>query len=372
MQRLGSSAVSVPAPSRTPCSHSPPTLRSSTVSRCRRRPTRQWSWSRSLPARSAKRARFTFRTQLRLDSVWFRDALRVGVALGIAIAVALVGDLPHAFWVALGTLSVLRGNALSTGYTVVQSLLGTLIGFALAAGLVSITADEWFLWMLLPLAAFLAAYTPSAIHFVVGQASFTVFVVVLFNLLTPQGWRTGLIRLGDIAIGAAVSLVVSVLFWPRGASAQLRRVWKLAIAANGRYVADAVEDRFSAPDEAGADEALAGTRRAAVAAERRASETFISFLGEQGRRRLPITTAQELLATSLLVNEIAGALEYMPMAPPTAGPCQTAADALIAEAGRAGGSVPARWSRGADQCPHRGLASAQRRGSGWLRRRLRR
>ena len=32
---------SVPAPSRTPCSHSPPTLRSSTASRCRRRPTRQ-------------------------------------------------------------------------------------------------------------------------------------------------------------------------------------------------------------------------------------------------------------------------------------------------------------------------------------------
>ena len=137
---------------------------------------------------------------------------------------------------------------MSTGYTVVQSLLGTLIGFVLAAGLVSITADEWFLWLLLPLTAFLAAYTPSAIHFVVGQASFTVFVVVLFNLLTPQGWRTGLIRLGDIAIGAAVSLVVSVLFWPRGASAQLRRTWKLAIAANGRYVADAVEDRFRAPD----------------------------------------------------------------------------------------------------------------------------
>ena len=57
---------------------------------------------------------------------------------------------------ALGTLSVLRGNALSTGYTVVQGLLGTLIGFGLAAGLVSITADDWFLWMLLPIAGFLA------------------------------------------------------------------------------------------------------------------------------------------------------------------------------------------------------------------------
>jgi len=285
------------------------------------------------PGEVVKRAQFTFRTHLRLESVWFRDAVRVGVALGIAIAVALIGDVPHAFWVALGTLSVLRGSALSTGYTVVQGLFGTLVGFGLAAGLVSITADDWFLWMLLPIAGFLAAYTPSAIHFMVGQASFTVFVVVLFNLLVPQGWRTGLIRLSDIALGAAVSLVVSVVFWPRGASAELRNVWKLAIAANGRYVSGAVEDRLGPPDEPAADEVLVSARRAAVAAERRASETFISFLGEQGRRRLAVSSAQEMLATSLLVNEIAGALEYVPKVPAASAPCRHAADTLKEEAG---------------------------------------
>jgi len=112
---------------------------------------------------------------------------------------------------ALATLSVLRSNALSTGYTVAQSLLGTFIGFLAAAGLVSITSSDWFLWTLLPIAVFLSAYTPSAVHFVLGQASFTVFVVVLFNLLEPQGWKTGLVRLGDIAVGTVVSLVVSVL-----------------------------------------------------------------------------------------------------------------------------------------------------------------
>ena len=32
--------------------------------------------------------------------------------------------------------------------------------------------------------------TPSAVGFVVGQASFTVFVVVLFNLQQPSGWKT--------------------------------------------------------------------------------------------------------------------------------------------------------------------------------------
>ena len=38
-----------------------------------------------------------------------------------------------------------------------------------------------------------------------GQAGFTVFVVVLFNMLVPEGWRTGLVRVQDIAIGAGIA-----------------------------------------------------------------------------------------------------------------------------------------------------------------------
>ncbi len=64
---------------------------------------------------------------------------------------------------------------------------------------------------LLPIVVFLAAYTPGAVNFVVGQAGFTVFVVVLFNILVPEGWRTGLVRVQDIAIGAGISVAVGAL-----------------------------------------------------------------------------------------------------------------------------------------------------------------
>ena len=212
---------------------------------------------------------------------------------------------------------------MSTGYTVVQGLFGTLVGFALAAGLVSITVERWFPGRSCRSPSSSPPTHPRRSTSWSVRRSFTLFVVVLFNLLVPEGWRTGLIRSSDIALGAAVSLVVSVVFWPRGASAELRNVWKLAIAANGRYVSGAVEDRLGPPDEPAADEVLVSARRAAVAAERRASETFISFLGEQGRRRLAVSSAQEMLATSLLVNEIAGALEYVPKVPAASVPAAT-------------------------------------------------
>ena len=121
---------------------------------------------------------------------------------------------------------------MSTGFTVVQSLLGTLAGFVLSVPLITVAGESWALWVALPVLVFLTAYTPTAVHFVVGQASFTLFVVVLFNLLEPEGWRTGLLRLGDIALGAGVALVVSLVFWPRGPAHVRRGVG--AIASGGR------------------------------------------------------------------------------------------------------------------------------------------
>jgi uncharacterized membrane protein YccC len=154
------------------------------------------------------------------DSVRLRAAVRAALGLAIAVATARAFDLDHSFWVVLGTLSVLRSNALGTGVTAAQAVLGSAIGFATVTGLIVVVGgDHDALWIALPITVFLAAYTPGAVHFVVGQASFTVFVVVLFNLVDPEGWRTGLVRVEDIAIGVAISIVVGVLLWPRGARA---------------------------------------------------------------------------------------------------------------------------------------------------------
>src|SRR5205807_1073313 len=74
------------------------------------------------------------------------------------------------------------------------------------------------LWVALPIALAVAAYAPGTMPFAVGQAAFTVVVLVLFNLLAPAGWKVGLLRVEDVALGGLVSLVVGVLFWPRGAA----------------------------------------------------------------------------------------------------------------------------------------------------------
>ena len=68
-------------------------------------------------------------------SVWFRNSLRGAVALAIAVAVAEATTVQHGFWVVLGTLSVLRSNALGTGSTAVRAVVGTALGFVLGSAI---------------------------------------------------------------------------------------------------------------------------------------------------------------------------------------------------------------------------------------------
>lgn len=232
------------------------------------------------------------RSHLRLDSVWLQAGLRAALGLGLAVTIADLLRLQHAFWVVLATLTVLKSNAVSTRFAAWQALVGTLAGFGLATVVVVGVGDgRPALWALLPVCVFLAAYTPTAVHVVVGQAMFTVTVVVLFNLIEPQGWRTGLIRIEDILIGAATSVIVGTLLWPRGARAQLRRSLAAFYERAGEYVRAALG---AALDKGVTPGSEAGAARAASL---RAGDALATYLNERGPKPVPIGVWAKLLST---------------------------------------------------------------------------
>jgi len=214
-------------------------------------------------------------------SVWFLNSLRGSLALAAAVLVADLSSVQHGFWVVLGTLSVLRTNAASTESTALRALGGTVLGFVLGALLLlGIGTSTPALWAALPIAVAVAAYAPGALPFTFGQAAFTVVVLVLFNLLAPAGWRVGLLRIEDVAIGCLVSLVVGVLFWPRGAASVVGDDLADAFRRGAAYLTQAVDwalgTRHEPPD----------TGAAAVTAGIRLDEALRGFLAEQGAKRV--------------------------------------------------------------------------------------
>src|SRR3954463_6100565 len=226
------------------------------------------------------------RTMAHLEhgSLWLQNSLRGAIGLGIAVLVADATSVQHSFWVVLGALSVLRSNALTTGQNVARAIAGTVAGFVVGGLLVSlIGTNQALLWVLLPVVILFAGLAPAAVGFATGQAAFTLTVLIIFNILQPVGWKLGLVRIEDGALGCAVSLVVGLLLWPRGAGTALGRALSQAYRDSAAYLAGAVAFGIGRCDGAvPAGPEPTGEAMRAAASSRRLDDTFRSYLAERG------------------------------------------------------------------------------------------
>ncbi|NUP51176.1 MAG: hypothetical protein HOW97_28270 [Catenulispora sp.] len=231
-------------------------------------------------------------------SVWLHNSIRGAAGLGIAVALADRTGVQHSFWVLLGTLSVLRSNALNTGQNAFRALGGTVAGSVLGGILLQfIGHDKALLWFLLPLAILVAGVVPAAVSFAAGQAAFTVVLVILFNTSQPTGLSLVYSRIEDIALGCAVSLVVGLFFWPRGAAAAVSKALAEAYADSARYLVGAVDYAVSRCVDGTADGSSPAPdegRRAAAAA-RRLDDAFRTYLAERGSKAVPLSEMATLV-----------------------------------------------------------------------------
>jgi uncharacterized membrane protein YccC len=249
---------------------------------------------------------------LTLRSVWLRNSLRGAAGLALAVAVAKITDVSHGFWVVLGTLSVLRSNALGTGATALRAVAGTVAGFIIGTAImVGLGSSIVALWLMLPVAVLVAGIAPAVISFAAGQAGFTVTVVILFNILVPAGWLVGLVRVEDVALGCAISLVVGLLFWPRGATAAFGRALCEAYSASSDYLAAAVA-RLASP--ALAQDTRPSSDRAS-AAYRRMDDAYRQFLTERGAKVVSLRAATKLVTGAVRLRLAAHSLDTLPLRP---------------------------------------------------------
>lgn len=260
---------------------------------------------------AVRRVSRTIRAHLVPSSAVLRSSLRAGLGLALAVLIARLLNLNHAFWAVLGALSVLRSSAISTGRTTIEAVIGTLVGFVVGGALMlALGSDTVALWAALPLAIFLAAYTPSAIGFIVGQAAFTVLVLVLFNLISPVGWRLGLVRVEDVSIGVGISALVGLLLWPRGARTSAIRAAGRMYRAMAGFLAASFH-RFS---EGGTAVQTGRARQTAVRARDVAGDAFDQYMNERGSKPVDpqaaasvVGVGESLLLMGDLLNSAADA-----------------------------------------------------------------
>jgi len=118
------------------------------------------------------------------------------------------------------------------------------------------------------------------------------------------GWQVGLLRIQDVAIGCAVSVVVGVLFWPHGVSSVVAGDLADAFRRGAEYLTQAVDWALSElimPPAAAMATAAAGIRL---------DDAMRGYLTEQGSKRISKEDLWTLVNAStrlrLTANTLAG------------------------------------------------------------------
>jgi uncharacterized membrane protein YccC len=235
----------------------------------------------------------SIRTHLDPRSPVLHNSLRLAIGLAVSVFLARTLGLGHAFWVVLGTLQVLRTSALGTGRTTIQALIGNALGVAVGGLFAALVGtNSVVMWATLPFTVFFAAYAATTVGFVLSQAAFTVNLIILFNLISPAGWQVGLVRIEDVAVGAAVSVVAGVLLWPRGARREVTTSVSSFYGSIAAYLAPAFDRVLGF--EVGGD--VEEVRRRAVRARDRAGESLHVWLSERGTKHMEPQAVAALIA----------------------------------------------------------------------------
>lgn len=140
------------------------------------------------------------------------DSLRVGLAVSLAVLVAKLTGVEHGFWVAAVALCIASTHVqqVETARAAKQMTLGAVGGVAIAAVAIYLLPHA-AIFVLLPIAAFWSKYESERRPFTV-QLTYTPFAVFNLTLLQwPQHEVLHSFRLVDVAIGAGVAVVATVI-----------------------------------------------------------------------------------------------------------------------------------------------------------------
>ena len=219
-----------------------------------------------------------FRGHLTPRSVFFQNAIRIGVGLAAARLAAGLLDLSHGFWVLLATLTLMRTSVVATRAALIPAFVGTVIGglaMAVALGLAggnSVVYEVAFPLIIIPALAAGPIAGPIA-----GQALFTLLVALLFAQIAPVTWRLAEVRITDVLLGGLLGAVVGLFAWPRGATGEMRRTAEASLDAAAQDLESTVH---SLTEPGAASSARQDTGTAAVHLMMLADSTFAQYRSE--------------------------------------------------------------------------------------------
>ena len=171
---------------------------------------------------------------LHKDSMLFRHALRMSIALTAGYGIIQAFDIDRGYWILLTTLFVCQPNYSATRQKLTARVIGTLAGLLIGVPLLTFfPSQESQLVFIVVSGVMFFAFRINNYGYATGFI--TLLVLFLFNQL-GEGYAVVLPRLADTLIGCMLAVGAVMAILPDWQSKRLHKVMSDAIDANKQYL----------------------------------------------------------------------------------------------------------------------------------------
>ncbi|WP_298526087.1 FUSC family membrane protein [uncultured Christiangramia sp.] len=184
----------------------------------------------------------TLRTNFQFNSSIFRHALRLAIVVLVGYLLGSYFSVQNAYWVLLTIVVIMRPNYGLTKQRTRKRIIGTLIGGALAIGIVFITQNIT-VFALLGILSLTLAFSLIQRNYTTAAMFITLSIIFIYALLQPEVLNVIQFRILDTVIGAGLAGLGNFILWPKWELKELNNVIANSINSNTGYLEE-IDDYY--------------------------------------------------------------------------------------------------------------------------------
>ncbi|MBU2018153.1 MAG: FUSC family protein [Bacteroidetes bacterium] len=170
-----------------------------------------------------------------LSSTMFRHSLRLSIAILFAFLLGWYFEIQNTYWILLTIIVIMRPSYGLTKERSKDRILGTLIGAAVAVGIVLLTQNV-VVYAILAITSLVLSFSLIQQNYKSAAALITLSIVFVYALMHPNTFAVIQYRVVDTIIGALISLIASYLILPSWEVNNLKKVLFNALKRNKNYL----------------------------------------------------------------------------------------------------------------------------------------
>ncbi|HKJ49673.1 MAG TPA: FUSC family membrane protein [Christiangramia sp.] len=177
----------------------------------------------------------TLINNLNFDSAIFRHSIRLAIVVLVGYLIGNYFEVQNSYWILLTIVVIMRPNYGLTKQRTRKRIVGTLIGGAIAVGIVFLTQNTT-VYAVLGILSLTLAFSMIQRNYTTAAIFITLSIIFIYALLQPEVLNVIQFRIVDTLIGAGLAAFGNLLLWPKWESQNLNNVIADSIKANIKYL----------------------------------------------------------------------------------------------------------------------------------------